>query len=275
MKQIEINGRQLAYRKGGDGETIIALHCSSSHSGQWKPLISALEQNARVIAPDMHGYGRSESFVVDGRPWFEHDAEYVLTLIEQSDRPVHLVGHSLGAALACFVTRSRPEAVASLTMIEPVLFALLEEAEAPEVKDAWWISSTLHGLLRVGRQEEAAETFVDFWAGSGSWDATEDHVKAYVIQTIGRVADDWAGMAQLLEGQVRLADIASLKMPVLMMRGTETRASASRIVDLMLERLPDGRLVEFSGLGHMAAVTHPDIVMPEIIGWLDGHLKQS
>ncbi len=47
------------------------------------------------------------------------------------DAPAHLVGHALGGTIAARVALGRPIDVASLTLIEPVLFNLFVETRDP------------------------------------------------------------------------------------------------------------------------------------------------
>lgn len=266
--EIEFEGARIALRAVGRGQTIIAVHCSSSHSGQWKPLMEELGGRYRIIAPDLHGYGRSDPLPEDGRPWFAHDVALLRRLIAEAAGPVHLVGHSLGAA-ACFMAARDRDDVASLWLYEPVLFALLDEAGVPEASDAWWIASRVHGLLRLGRRSEAAECFVDFWSGEGAWEATDNRIRNYVVQTIDRVADDWAGILGNLEGQAGIADAARIGAPVRLLRGTDTRPSARRIVDILHGALTNSELIELQGVGHMAPAIQPHAILPHITGWLE------
>jgi pimeloyl-ACP methyl ester carboxylesterase len=272
-RTIEVLGRKVFVREAGAGPKVLALHCSSSHSGQWKPLMAELSDRARIVAPDLHGYGQSAPFVPDGSAMLVHDTALVGALIDESGGKVHLVGHSLGAATAVSIARERPQSVASMVLIEPVLFALLDEADLPEAADGWWIAARVHGLLRLGLRRQAAETFVDFWSGDGTWAATEPRIQQYIEDTIDRVADDWAGMVQSLPTQIRLSDLPLLQMPTLLIRGLASRASAQRIVGLLDEIMPDTQLVELPEMSHMAAVTHPEKVMPFVVDWVDGQTE--
>ncbi|MDA1185055.1 MAG: alpha/beta fold hydrolase [Acidobacteria bacterium] len=89
----------------------------------------------------LHGYGGSDPLPSDGQPYFRHDAAIVTALIGTFEGPVHLVGHSLGGAIALRSALEHADRVASLTLIEPVLFNLLEETEDSTAAEHLQLSS--------------------------------------------------------------------------------------------------------------------------------------
>jgi pimeloyl-ACP methyl ester carboxylesterase len=73
----------------------------------------------QVVVPDRPGHGLSPA---PGRPDdAELDGEWVAEILEDG---AHLVGHSFGGAVALAAATRRPEAVYSLTLIEPAMLAL-------------------------------------------------------------------------------------------------------------------------------------------------------
>ena len=66
MKQYPVNtltlknGETIAYREAGKGEkTLLLIHGNMSSSVHWQPLMEALENEYRMVAPDMRGFGDS------------------------------------------------------------------------------------------------------------------------------------------------------------------------------------------------------------------------
>src|SRR6476661_2716685 len=116
----------------GNGPPVIMAHCSSASHREWLPLIEALEPDWRVLAPDFIGYGQSgpwpEGKVFTGQA----DLAVLLDLANKIERPIHLVGHSYGAALALEAARGLGPKVQSLTLVEPVAFNLLRVERRPE-----------------------------------------------------------------------------------------------------------------------------------------------
>ena len=56
--------------------------------------------------------------------------------------------------------------------------------------------------------------------------------------------------------------------PVLYMMGSASPESAKAVARVLVPALPRVRVLEFPGLGHMAPVTHPELVNAAIAGFL-------
>jgi pimeloyl-ACP methyl ester carboxylesterase len=75
----------------------------------------------RCIAPDLRGYGDTEDLLIDGTRGVRDWADDLKALSDTfGTEPAHLVGWSLGAAVAMQFALSYPELVASITFINPV-----------------------------------------------------------------------------------------------------------------------------------------------------------
>src|SRR5579884_2017527 len=102
ITQSKVNTKRLevAYLEAGEGTTPIVLvhgNCSSSHFFQDFMLVLAATGRYRVYAPDMRGYGDSETLPVDatqGLRDYGDDLAAFVQAIELSS--FHLFGWSLG-----------------------------------------------------------------------------------------------------------------------------------------------------------------------------------
>ena len=77
-----------------------------------------LEQRWHLVLPDRPGHGQSPR---EGREDFERDATLLAPLLEPR---AHLVGDSYGSIVALYMAAMRPDAVESLTLIEPPAYWL-------------------------------------------------------------------------------------------------------------------------------------------------------
>lgn len=271
MPSLIVGGATISYRQAGCGPSVILLHASSSHGGQWKPLMEALADRFTLLAPDLHGYGRSDPLPQGASSWSQHDVAIVMALADRVGQPVHLVGHSLGGAIAALAALRRPEAVKSLALIEPVLFNLLEESRHESRCDYLELAHAMLVLLHFNKREEAARLFLDYWAGAGALDRADPETRAYIVRTIPRVADDWYGISSRAPGVPRLVDFARLAMPCLLLCAQHTPRTARAIVALLGTALPHADQGEIAGAGHLSPISHPDRVNSMLIDFLDRH----
>jgi pimeloyl-ACP methyl ester carboxylesterase len=170
-----------------------------------------------------------------------------------------LVGHSYGAAVALKAALMHPRRVRALALYEPTLFGLLD-AESPPPNAADGIRQAVadaEASLAQGDATAAAGIFIDYWMGAGAWAATPDARRGAIVAAIA----DVGGWGRALFGEpATLADWARIDVPVLLMTGSDSPASARGVARLLAQALPRVQVVAFDGLGHMGPVTHPDTV---------------
>jgi pimeloyl-ACP methyl ester carboxylesterase len=65
-----------------------------------------------------------------------------------------------------------------------------------------------------------------------------------------------------------LVELAALQLPVLLLGGSASPASAADLLPILARTLPQATLECLPGLGHMAPVTHPQAVNPLIAAFL-------
>lgn len=269
MPTLNIDGYAVNVRDVGQGPPAILLHSSSSHGGQWKRLSDEICNRFRVLAPDFHGYGQSDPLPQDGQPYFQHDAAIVNALLDSVDTPAHLVGHSLGGTVAARVALTRPDDVASLTLIEPVLFNLLEEGQDPRRSEYLELAHAMMVLVRFGERERAARLFLDFWIGPGGLDGMDDETRAYIVRTVDRVADDWFGISGCAPGALTAADFQHLASPTLLLCGEKTKDSTRGICEILREAIAGVDYREIPGAGHMSPITHSARVNEHIVEFIE------
>ncbi|MFI7340734.1 acetoin dehydrogenase dihydrolipoyllysine-residue acetyltransferase subunit [Streptomyces sp. NPDC050085] len=117
---VEVAGRSLAYATEGDGaETVLLLHGYGGDKDSWLFVHELLAARHTVYALDLPGHGDSTKDVGAGTLDVLADAVSGFLDVLGLDR-VHLVGHSLGGAVALAVaSRQRPRRIRSLTLVAP------------------------------------------------------------------------------------------------------------------------------------------------------------
>ena len=78
---IEVHGSKLHYVDEGSGDPILFLHGNPTSSYLWRNIIPHVTANARAIAPDLIGMGRSDKPDIEYR-FFDH-VKYVEGFVEE------------------------------------------------------------------------------------------------------------------------------------------------------------------------------------------------
>ena len=105
-------------RSGGSGEPVIALHGWLDNAYSFWPMLDFLT-GADVVCVDFPGHGESMPRPAAARYHFD---DYVFDVLAVADalgwERFHLLGHSLGGAVASVLTAACPERVRTLSVIE-------------------------------------------------------------------------------------------------------------------------------------------------------------
>ncbi len=123
-----------------DGEVVVLLHGFPQRASCWDAVAQRLhEAGYRTIAPDQRGYSprarprRRRDYALD---LLAGDAG---ALLDRIGRPVHLVGHDWGAAVAWLVAGSHP-AVRTLTSVSvPHPAAYVRAVAGRQLLKSWYV----------------------------------------------------------------------------------------------------------------------------------------
>lgn len=106
---------------------VVLLHGNWSTAGWWELVLDRLPAGFRALAPDLRGRGRTEGPDTDySIPSLAADLELLVDALGLA--PIHLVGHSLGTAIAMQYAFERGPRVRSLALIAPAWVDGMPEA---------------------------------------------------------------------------------------------------------------------------------------------------
>ena len=262
------NGHEPFFREAGAGPGVVCTHSNASTSGQWRGLMDCLAPKFRVLAPDSYGSGKSPDWPSDRTIRLLDEVALIEPVLTRAGAPLALVGHSYGAAVALIAALANPGRVRAMALYEPTLFALLD-AETPRPNEAEGIRNAVaeaSNALDAGNQDAAAECFIDYWMGAGTWKRTPEPRKQPIAAAVTNVRR-WAHA--LFTEPTPLEAFRSLDVPVLYMVGKRSTRSARGVARLLAAALPRVELVEFEDLGHMGPITHPGPVNDAIARFLE------
>jgi pimeloyl-ACP methyl ester carboxylesterase len=256
MKRLPLNEHLVAYEDTGEGPPVVLAHCSSASHREWSSLTRALQGRYRVLAPDLIGYGESKDYPLDDDFDPLADANVLLQLLEIASEPVHLVGHSYGAAMALEAARLAAGSVRSLTLVEPVSFHLLKlGGRDGEWREIEVLGERIMDRVGAGDAKGAAGAFMVFWIGRPRWWLMPKKAKLEIIATIGKVAKEFCVLNQ---AEQSLADYQNVSVPTLLVVGSRTRKPARAVIEVLESVMPQAKLTTLAGAGHMSPFTHKE-----------------
>jgi pimeloyl-ACP methyl ester carboxylesterase len=218
------NDRALAYRaEGTDGPTLVLVHGGAGPELTWsrqEPLSSGF----RLLIPWRRGFGASAA---GERQDWEADAQDLLRWIPDG---IHLVAHSYGGVGAAVAASLAPARFASVTLVEPPLWFLVEDEPAVQrvVRLARAFSS--------GEDPEARARFLEL-AG-----LPRDHPDTARAARLARSMRDPG------EARPDFTPLRAARLPVLIASGAHD-AGIERVCDALADATGGQRFVA-AGAGH-------------------------
>jgi pimeloyl-ACP methyl ester carboxylesterase len=235
----------------GLGTPVLLLHGSASSSAMWTPVINALKARFRLIAPDLIGYGRTDSWP-DGYVFgLDDELRLIEPLVEHLPGGVHVVAHSYGGVVALALARAGRVGIRSLTLIEPVAFHMTR-SDPQALAEVERFSAGFGERMAKGEVDDAMRHFVDYWSSAGTWDAMEEGTRAHMRRAAPKIMHEFhAASADPLVDALR--DVA---FPVRLVAGDVSPLPVRRIAALIVERLPNASLKVVEGANHLLPSTH-------------------
>ncbi len=267
---------------GPDGTPAVYVHGLSGSATNWTDLAGLLGTRAAGTAVDLPGFGLSEPLPSrDFTPSGHADA--LLCFLAGQGRPVHLLGNSLGGAVALMVAARRPELVRSLTLVSP---AMPDRRPDPRrVSDPRMVLAMVPGGVGAkARAELAAVTYrqraenvVRLCFGDPSR-APEHRLAEAAAEFEARGRLPWAGeavertakamLASWVRGESLWAVAARVRVPTLVVWGDRDRLVAPRLAPRTAAVL-NGKLLVLPGVGHVAQIEAPGEVAQAVAGMWD------
>ncbi len=239
----------LAYEERGQGTPVVLLHAFPFSRLMWAAQLQTLSARARVIAPDLPGFGESPRLAA---PSMAGMARAVLALLGalKIREPVVLGGLSMGGYVAFELLRQVPASVKALG-----LFSTRAAADTAEQR-----ASRLVLIERIGREGfgPVSETLLPKLLGPTTL-ASRPEVVARVRELMRSATAD--GVTDALRAMASRSDctdlLASITCPTLVVSGAEDAFIPSSEAEAMAQRIPGASLEAIASVGHLVNLEDP------------------
>jgi pyruvate dehydrogenase E2 component (dihydrolipoyllysine-residue acetyltransferase) len=231
------SGRIRYIQRSGEGAAVLFIHGFGGDLNNWLFNIDAL--SGPVFALDLPGHGGSTKAIA--KPGLEALAAAVVEFMDALKlSAAHLVGHSMGGAVAGLVALQHPRLVRSLTLISPA--GLGQEINAQYI-DGFVASESRRDLKPVLQYLFADAELV-------SRSMVEDLLKYKRLDGVQQALRDLAAVLFRDGRQERslAGDLAGLKLPIQVVWG----AKDAIIPAAHAKALPNARVEIIDAAGHMA-----------------------
>lgn len=251
----------------GSGPAVVLIHGGASNNRQWKSLIEDLRPRFRVIAPNMHGAGKTPSWQ-GPNPYTLGDAAALIEhLCESIGAKVSIVGHSVGGAFAMQAAARLGPRVDKLVLLEAAPYDLLRQAGCDL---AYREARALYEFVRDGSERgewaAIAERFLNAFVGKGAWEKLSDERRTRAAQLMQQNRAEWDS---LMNDRTTLAEWKSrLPQRTLFISAADTWPPLRELTSLFANGCPHWVFAEVPEGGHMAALYRPDVVNPHIVEFL-------
>ncbi len=249
--QSVVEGRRIAYlERGGPAEPILFVHTFGGSSDDWVRFVAAFPASHRMIAIDLPAFGNSTALKDDAFD-IESQATHAWSIARAlGGRKLHLVGASMGGHIVAAMATQAPNAVVSITLIEPHGI----KTDAPSTMDA----RIAHGEAPlVVRSNEAFDRLLSLTFVEKPFVPYPvlDHLRNREIECAKAYDAIWRTL--LLERTALGARLEKLRMPMLGIWGDSNGVFHVQGADVARTHAPQIQTVIMRGVGHLPMIEKP------------------
>jgi pimeloyl-ACP methyl ester carboxylesterase len=258
--RVSINGLTIAYTSAGQGTPALLVHGHASSQDLWpKVNLPNLEAYCRYTL-DLPGHGASDKPPLG---WFtlENYTDLLVQFCHRFDlKDVLLIGHSMGGLLCLNMALTRPELVAKMILIAPIVEGSFLVYLDPLL---WWESFVCQPLtewlLQIYNTYPwlAAPIATNWYAWPGM--VLTDSFKQAQADFARCPLATLFGNFKLVRRTDLRPYLPHLQTPTLVMTGEQDRVVPPRQARLLAEYAPQAQLVTIPHCGHLPFDEQPEL----------------
>jgi pimeloyl-ACP methyl ester carboxylesterase len=271
LNRISVNGTELEYQLRGThaGQPVVLIHWGVA--ARWaEPLLGQRALTSRCQLLSHHRAGFADSGPLAGPPAMAAHAAHCHQLMRQLGiTRAHIVGHSSSVPVALQLALDAPDAVHTLTLMEPARPAPPTDAERQFGTD---IIVPAVQRYRAGDKDAAVDIFFRAVFGPG-YRAALDHGLPGAYQQALADADTFftQEMPAIQQWPFTEDDAHRIQQPALAVLGTASPAIFAERHKLLLHWLPNAEPLNLPGLTHLLHIQDPAAVADALAGFFARH----
>ncbi len=236
---------------------------------EWDDVLDRLATRFRVIAPDLPGFGESEKPSPSRYPYgVDAFAEAIADVMAAFDvGRAHVMGHSMGGAVAITLAANHPEIVQRLVLVDPLVYPSRMATKAKLV--LYPVVGPLIFKQLYGRGMFRAYFRDDVFGGSPAMNLArvDEHYERFNSPAARESA--YATLLTLEDRRSIVARLGRVRVPSLVIWGRDDRVLPVSHAARLAKDLGDARL-EILPTGHSPAEESPDAFLGIVTEFLEG-----
>lgn len=238
-REVRVAFADLPASTGDAAPVVLLITGSPARAFDLRALAGSLARGARVISPDLPGFGRSDRRIPDYSARAQAAYMDALLAARGVDR-VHVVGYSMGGAVAVELAARAPDRIASITLLSAI------GVQELELLGNYAANHALHGFLKA--MVWTAQNIVPHFGAFDRWPLDVGFARSF-FDTDQRP----------LRGKLEL-----LAMPVLIVHGDRDAMVTPAVAREHHRIVPQSELVS-TRHGHILAYQHPEWVAGAVL----------
>ena len=233
----------LVYGEQGEGVPLVLLHGYPLDHRIWLPVFPFLRKDVHIIAPDLRGHGKSP--IPNGMYSMELLVEDVVCLLDKLRIEKAIVaGHSMGGYVTFEFWHIHPERIAGIALVATRANGDSEERRRDRLQ-------TAEEVMKAGTTRVVDSMLKKLTKKTGLYPELREIMEGISPQ----------GVAGILRGIADRANatpwLSQIKVPVLVIAGSEDQIVPVEESIEMAEKLPDGKLEVIQDAGHLPMMEDP------------------
>jgi pimeloyl-ACP methyl ester carboxylesterase len=273
MPEIEIAGAKLYYEVSGAGEPILLIPGLGMDHTYYRLGAPLLSRSMQVLAVDPRGIGRSTKspppYAVEA--WAD---DFAVLIDRLGFGPIHVLGSSLGGAMALALARRHPGQLKSLTVVGG--FSELDRATELNFR------LRLRLIQKLGMSDEVADymglwtltrKFINSEAGYATMRANQANIRANSAEIYSAFVEALLKWGRCESGQEQEPKFTTLlgtiKLPTLVVTSDNDHLIPKELSDLIAARIAGAKLVVMPSAGHIPFMEQPDEVVRIVLEFIN------
>jgi 3-oxoadipate enol-lactonase len=247
-----------------DLPVVVCLHSLWMDGTMFDGLVQAAAGKFRLIRPDFRGQGQSApptSDIID----MDTCALDIEALVDKMGlTSVNLVVQSMGGDVAIRMAARRPAFYRSLVM-------LASSARGGEIDELDFVRQWLDDSYQTGFVGDSLQLLreVMFGATTRKTVSKQTMLKHWTTKLEASPRSLWPAIRGVIEREGAVDLLPKIVTPTLVFSGEEDVARPPAWAQQVVDNLPNARLVSLPAIGHSPILEAPELVIPQILDFLE------